>query len=63
MVGIDHTGVVEKPHGGGEMDSYRGETIQLQFICLGVYKIIGWVYHAIMVWNHMVNLFNVFGSL
>ena len=25
MVGRDHTEVTEKPHRGGEMDSYRGE--------------------------------------
>ena len=27
MVGRDHIEVIERPHGGGEMDSYRGELL------------------------------------
>ena len=27
MVGRDHIEVIERPHGGGEMDSYRGEKV------------------------------------
>ena len=31
MVGRDHTEVIEKPHGGGEMDFYRGEKFSFFF--------------------------------
>ena len=56
MVGRDHTEVIEKPHGGGEMDFYRGEKFSFFFFYTNIISIyLSFFMGSKFILTHLIN--------